>query len=124
MADGFGFTDRIVQAESQYRNGAHPAVHESDVVKAINNFANSIGAPQWAHTNQIEVRRLRMHMLTLYPQLMASQAPPDSKQHYKAIDEDMRPIEGAYVATTLIYQKLYNSKYQFTDAEQKKQRQA
>jgi len=105
LADAFGFTDRIVKAENKYRHGSHAAVREADVIKAINNFADSIGAPAWAHTNQTEVRRLRMHMLTLYPQLMSSQGPPDATHHYKAINDDMRPIEGAYVATTMVYQK-------------------
>jgi hypothetical protein len=117
LADAFGFTDRIVHAETEYRNGAHAAVHEADVVKAVNNLVTTIGAPQWAHTNPSEVRKLRMHMLVLYPQLIASQEPPDSKGHYKAVSEGMRPMEAAYLATSLLYQKAYNSDYQFTDAE-------
>jgi hypothetical protein len=117
LADAFGFTDRIVQAEVAYRNGTHAAIHETDVVKAINNLTSTIGAPQWAHTSQPEIRKLRMHMLVLYPQLMASQDPPDTKGHRKAVSDNMRPIEASYLATALLYQKAFNSEYQFTDAE-------
>jgi len=117
LADAFGFTDRIVHAETEYRNGGHPAVHESDVVKAINNMVTTIGAPGWAHTNLVEVRKLRMHMLVVYPQLIANQEPPDNNGHHKAVSDNLRPIEAAYLATTMLYQKAYNSDYQFTDAE-------
>jgi hypothetical protein len=117
LADAFGFTERIVHAETDYRNGAHPAVHESDVVKAVNNMVDAIGAPQWAHTSPAEVSKLRMHMLAVYPQLLASQEPPDSKGHVKAVSNNLRPMEAAYLATTLLYQKAYNSEYQFTEAE-------
>jgi hypothetical protein len=61
LADALGFTDRIVQAEIASRNGTHPAIHEADVVRAINNLTNTIGAPQWAQTNQLEVRKLRSY---------------------------------------------------------------
>jgi hypothetical protein len=117
LADAFGFTDRIVHAEAEYHNGGHPAVHESDVVKAVNNMVTAIGAPQWAQTSPAEVRRLRMHMLVIYPQLIASQEPPDSNGHHKAVSNNLRPIEAAYLATTMLYQKAYNSEYQFTEAE-------
>jgi len=119
VADAFGYTDRVVQAETAFRSSQHSAIHESDIVKSVNNFADSIGAPAWVHTNRIEVRKLRMHMLTLYPQLMASHAAPDAKHHYKPLDDDMRPVEGTYVAMTLLYQKMSNPDYQFTDAEKK-----
>jgi hypothetical protein len=117
LADAFGFTNRIVKAETDYRNGAHSAVHEADVVKAINNMVDTIGAPQWAHTSPAEVSKLRMHMLVVYPQLLASQEPPDSKGHVKVVSNNLRPMEAAYLATTLLYQKAYNSEYQFTEAE-------
>jgi hypothetical protein len=117
LADALGFTDRIVQAEIGHRNGTHPAVHEADVVKAVNNLTNTIGAPQWAQTNRVEVRKLRMHLVVLYPQLMASQEPADANGHRKAVNESLRPIEASYLATSMLYQKAFNSEYQFTDTE-------
>jgi hypothetical protein len=58
-----------------------------------------------------------MHMLVLYPQLLVSREPPDAKGHYKAVSEKLRPMEAAYLATTLLYQKAFNAEYQFTDVE-------
>jgi len=117
LADLFGFTDRIVQAETAYRNGAHAPIHEADIVKAVNNLVGTIGAPTWANTSQAEVRKLRMHMLIAYPQLIANQGPPDANGNFKVLGENMRPVEASYVATSLLYQKIYNADYQFTAAE-------
>lgn len=94
VADAFGFTDRIVRAESEYRNGAQPDVHQADVVKAVNNMVTSLGAPQWAHTTPAEVTRLRMHLLVLYPNLIASQDGPDEKGNYQPLNDKMRPVAG------------------------------
>ncbi len=117
VADAFGFTDRIVRADVAYQQKTLPAVHESDIVKAINNIVSTIGGPQWARTNQVEVRKLRMHMLVLYPQLLASRERPDGNGHRKAVGDNLRPIEAAWIATTMLYQKAYNADYQFTETE-------
>jgi hypothetical protein len=117
IADAFGFTDRIVQAEVAYQNGMHIPVHEADIVKAVNNLVNTVRAPAWVRTNQAEVRKMRMRLLTVYPRLIASQEPPDDHGRYKALSENMRPVEAAYIAICLLYQKHYNADFQFTDEE-------
>ena len=104
IADSFGFTDRIVQAEAAYRDGSQAPVHEADIVKAVNNLANAFGAPAWVHTNQVEVHNARMRLIAPYPRLFASQEPPDDKGNYNAPSENMRPVEAAYIAITLLYQ--------------------
>jgi hypothetical protein len=118
VADSFGFTDRIVQAEVAYRNGKHAPIHEADIVKAFNNLANSVGAPAWVRTNQVEVRKWRMRLLATFPRLIASQEQPDANGHYKALSDNMGPAEAAYIAISLLYQKHYNVDFQFTDEEQ------
>jgi hypothetical protein len=117
IADPFGLTDRIVQAETAYRDGAHAPIHEADIVNAVNNLANTFGAPAWVRTNQIEVRSLRMRLLVANPRLIASQEPPDANGQYKALSENMRPVEAAYIAISMLYQKRYNALFQFTDEE-------
>lgn len=117
LGDALGFTNRVVTAEVNFRNGSHQAVHETDIVNAVNNLATTVGTPQWTHTNLAEVKKLRMHMLVLYPEMIASRERPDSKGHYKAVSDAMGPMEASYIATMLIYQKAYNPDYQFTDAE-------
>ncbi len=118
VADAFSFTDRVVQAESAYRNGVHAGVQEADIVKAVNNLAKSINAPVWVRTNQAEIRKLRMRLLVTYPQLFASQEPPDAEGHYKALSEKMSPVEAVYLATSLLFQKRFNADFQFTEEEQ------
>ena len=118
IADSFGFTDRIVKTEAAYRNGTHASIHEADIVKAVNNLANTFAAPAWVHTNQVEVRKVRMRLLVSYPRLFASQEPPDEKGSYKALSENMRPVEASYLAICLLYQKHYNADHQFIEEEQ------
>jgi hypothetical protein len=121
FADAFGFTDRIVNAEIASHREGHPRVTEVDVANAVNHLADAAGAPSWIKTNQNEVRKLRMHMLVLYPSLLASRARPDADGHRKAVSDDLGPVEAAYIATTMIYQKLNNPEYQFTPDEKKEQ---
>lgn len=119
VADLFGFTDRVVQAEKAYLQGEQLPIQEADVVRAINDLANSAGTPAWTHTSVSEATKLRVRLTVLYPQLMAYQGPPDSKGGYKLFGAEMSPLQAAYLATSLVYQKIYNSDYQFTAAEQK-----
>lgn len=117
LADTFGFTDRIAHAEISYRSNNHRPVRETDIVRAVNNLANTIGAPQWARTNTAEVRKLRMHLVVIYPQLIASQKQPSARGNFEAVSEKMSPMEASYVAATMVYQKIYNVEYQFTEKE-------
>jgi hypothetical protein len=80
-------------------------------------LANTVGTPVWVHTNQAEVRKVRMRLLGAYPGLIASQEPPDTDGHYKALSDNMRPVEAAYIAVCLLYQKRYSADFQFTDEE-------
>lgn len=117
IADSFGFTNRIVQVDALYRHGQHRGVTEQDVLRAVNNFVDKVQAPAWAHATPQEVRKLRMRLLVLYPQLMASHAAPDTSGHYRALDDTMSPLEAAHLATSLLYQKAFNEEYQLTDKE-------
>jgi hypothetical protein len=116
-ADAFGFTDRIAQAEIAYRQGQHPAVHEQDIVNAVNNLASTLGTPTWTHTTQPEVRRLRVRLFATVPKLFANHEPPDAKGHYGLLSPNMGPIEASYIATTMLYMKVFYGDFQFTDAE-------
>jgi hypothetical protein len=113
----FHYAGRVAQAETDYRKGVHSAVHEEDIVKAHNNFMNTVGAPAWALTNQAEVRKLRMGYLARYPKLLANQVPPDANGKYEALSKDIAPIEAVFLATSLIYSKQYSPEYQLTPNE-------
>ena len=118
VADSFHFSQRVAQAETDYRRGVHPAVHEEDLVRANNNLAHTLGAPEWAYTSQSEVRKLRMQFMARYPELLANQAKPDANGRFEALSKNIGPVEAAFLATTLIYQKLYSPEYQLTAHEQ------
>ena len=119
VAKAYGFNERIVQAELAYRHNQHPAIKEEDVTRSVNNLMSSSGAPSWAQTDAREVHKLRMLLIIRYPHMMASEAPPDSHGRYRALDDTMSPLEGAYVAGSMLHQKLLNPEFQFTREEQK-----
>jgi hypothetical protein len=117
VTSALGFNERVVQAELNYRKGLHPAVQTADIVKAVNNLSNSIGAPTWAHTDAQEVTKLRMWLLVLYPHMIASSTPHQADGNLELLSPKMSPIEASYIATILIQQKLWNSYYQLSPAE-------
>lgn len=53
------------------------------------------------------------------PHFMASEAPPDEKGHYRALDDDISPLQATYIAALLVQQKLLNPNFQFTEEEKK-----
>lgn len=118
IADSYGITARIATAHAAWRRGALSGISESAVVHSVNHLMEKMGSPQWAYTSQTEVRKLRVRMVMAFPQLMAYNGPPDEDGHYRVISDTMSPIQAAYTALTLVYQKIYNSDYQFTLAEQ------
>lgn len=117
IADAFGFTDRIAGAEAAYRKGGHASVSEEQVVTAVNNFSNTLSAPTWTHTTQSEVRKLRVRLCVVLPQLFVNHGPPDAKGHYQLLSPEMSPLEASYIATTMLYMKVFDSDFQFTDSE-------
>lgn len=116
-ADALGYTGRLVAAEADFVKGQHSTVKEDTVVLAVNNFVTTVGGAMWTHTNKSEVRKLHMQMTTLYPQLMVDPVRRDSKGHYEALHDGMGPMEAVYLASYLLFQKLNNPDYQFTEAE-------
>lgn len=107
-----------MQAQENYRAGAQSAIHEADIVKAVNNFATTIGAPAWAHTTPAEVRKLRVRLGIVMPQLFLYEGPPDAKGRYPLLSPKMSPLEASFVALTMLNMKAFNPDFQFTAAEQ------
>lgn len=116
-ADAFGYTTRVVQAHRDYLQGKSHSLHEEDIVAAINRFATTLRLPAWAHTNQEEARKLRIHLFLAMPQLFGNHEAPDANHHHQLVSANMSPMEAGYIASTLLYMKAFNPKYQFSDAE-------
>jgi hypothetical protein len=116
-ADAFNFTGRVVQAQQLYLQGDNSAVHESDIVSAVNRFTTTLGLPKWAQTNEREVRRLRVRLFLVMPQLFANHDATDPKAPRPLFSQNMSPMEAGYVATTLLFMKVVNPQYQFSTDE-------
>ncbi len=100
ITSALGFNERVVQAELKYRNGMHPAASADDIVKAVNNLANTIGAPAWSHTDAQEVTKMRMWLLVLYPHMIASSTPRQPDGKLELLSPKMSPVEATYIATS------------------------
>ena len=116
VPDAFGLTEAIIRSETAYRSGGQPPLHEQNVVDAVNAFAAALGTPVWTHTSQSEVRTLRMHLMVELPQLFVNRTKSANGQ-YSPASPDLSPLEASWIATSLLRQKVFNSNYQFTDAE-------
>lgn len=117
VADGLHYSQRVAQAETDYRNGSLLPLHDQDLVMAHNNFAHALSLPGWASTNLEEVRMLRMRFVALYPQLLGSHAPAGKGGKLQILSNDISPAEAVFLSTTLIYQKLFNEEFQMTQTE-------
>jgi len=109
--------ERVVSAELRFRRGNHKPIAEKDVAEAVNRLATRMSLPPYAHTSKSEVRRLRMRLLTVFPQFIASDAPPKADGTFEAVSEVMSPLQAAFAAAVLIEQKLSNPTFQVTEQE-------
>lgn len=117
VASGFHLTQRLAQAETDYRNGAQPAVHEADLVRAHNNLIHSLQLPEWASTSIDEMRKVQMGCTLAYPDLFADQASLDKDGRLSLLSENLSPAQAMFLETTLLYQKFHNPNNQLTESE-------
>ena len=103
--------ERLIAAEVDYRTGRGGAIPETKVVRLINELANAWNAPAYARTDQREVRRMRVNLVPLMPDL-ASRGAAKS-----LVSPDMSPLEAAYISLLLIEQKTTNPSYQLNRKE-------
>ncbi len=116
-SNGLHLTQRIAQAETDYRNGAQPAVHEADLVRAHNNLVHSLQLPDWVATNADEVRLVHTDFALAYPELLADKASLDKNGRLSLLSDDLSPAQVMFLETSLLYQKLHNPKFRMTGAE-------
>jgi len=111
--------DRLVNAELHYQNGEGGAINEGQIAGAVNQLADTLGAPSYAHTTEQEVKKVRLRMLTLYPSFVGrgpSSRRDDSHPHF---DENMGPLEAFHVTATMLHQKVFNPEFQISEQEAK-----
>lgn len=118
--------DRLVRAEVEYRtrNGKQKAIDERDVVRMVNNLADTLQLPDYAKTNTLQVRHLRMGV---WPRLKDFIRQEDAKERAKPnahiglrTTTKMSPLEATYLAMLMLQQKANNAAYQITPNEERR----
>jgi hypothetical protein len=112
--------NRIIRAELKYRNNQRDGVSETDIAVVINNLATQFNAPEYAKTNELEVRELRVASARIMPNFVG---------RYRIAEEDrvglinneinpkMSPIEAVFITGFLVSQKTSSPYYQMSNAE-------
>ena len=109
--------NRLVQAETAHRQGRGPGVQEDDIVRTVNLLVARFGAPNYAATNQRQVRHLRMRIALAEPNFMGvGMSRPGSKVG-DSVNTTMSPLQAAHLMAVLIDQKLTNPDYQIPPDE-------
>lgn len=109
-------TERLVSAEINYRQGQGGAIPETNVVRLIDEFATTWNLPAYARTDVLELRRFRVNLVSLMPDL----ATRDSSE--TLISSSMSPLEATYITLLLMEQKTINPEYQLTPQERAAQK--
>lgn len=117
------FTDiknRIIRSELKYRNNQRDGVSETSIAVVINNLAAQFNAPDYAKTNELEVRELRVTFSRIMPNFVGRYRVNEEDQVgsiNNEINPKMPPIEAVFTVGTLIFQKMHSPYYQMSNAE-------
>lgn len=112
--------ERIARTEKKYRNNQRSGIPEVKVVQALNGLATRFNAPEYARTNEMEVRDLRMSMMTHLPQFVGVFRESEANRNNSVnpiINQNLSPTEAVLMMLMMIQQKETNPFYQMTDAE-------
>lgn len=114
--------DRLVYAEMQYRQGRGRPVTEDQIIKLTNMLADEFGLPAYAHTNQSQVRSMRMFLMHYNPTLMG--IIPLGDEGGKSISDDLSPLQATHLLLEVIGHKLSDHTFQLAPGEEWDQHQA
>lgn len=109
--------DRLVRAETAYRNGLQQGVLERDIVELFNSVSDRLGLPSYAKTSLQQVRTLRMQLALSSPAFMASGLANPNMKVGESIPESMSPLQAIHLINSLLDQKVINPEYQVEPAE-------
>lgn len=103
------FLERVAQAELNYRSGRKAGIPEANIVRVIDHLAIMLAAPNYARTDEDEVRDMRLSVSQMMPNfiprrpLVAGEESPVGFAY--TVDPLMAPLEAVYVTRFLIMQK-------------------
>lgn len=118
-----GFTataiqSRVGRAESRYRRGQSPGVRESKVVRTVNGLVAQFQLPGFVTTNNYEVRKLRLELMHIFPDIISRSAHGiEPLAQGASLDDAMSPAESLFVLAMMLQQKLANPEYQVSFSE-------
>lgn len=119
---GNSVKNRIVNAEQKFQDGKGQGITELAVARALNGLVVKFNAPSYAYTSPSEVRELRGRLLAFLPDLIGRGRVADGNARAKTPRSPiplMSPVEAAYVAMTMIHQKMNNPEFQMTQSERR-----
>ncbi|MBO0726146.1 MAG: hypothetical protein J2P52_11145 [Blastocatellia bacterium] len=103
------FMKRVAQAEIDYRSGRKAGIPEANIVRVIDYLAAKLGAPNYARTDEDEVRDKRLSISQIMPNFIPCRPPGEGKESPTGssytVDPLMSPLEAVYVTHSLIAQK-------------------
>ncbi len=109
---------RLATAEEAYWKGRQAAIREEDIAAALNSVVAKLNLPEYAQTNQSQIRHLRMETLERNPRFMGLKVRTESSTgEPSTIFGTMSPLQAFHLTLTLIDQKFVAPFYQVTPAE-------
>lgn len=115
------YKERLVRAEINYRRGQRVGISDSNIVRVLDELARELNAPEYAKTDEDEVRETRLAIAYMLPHLIPPQSLSAEEQSSRelpyTVSPTMSPVEAVFVARFLIMQKEINESSQITRAE-------
>lgn len=115
-----GMKDRLVRAEMNYRKGKK-GIREEDIVRTVNELADTMGAPAYAKTSKLQVKVMRVKLMGDHPSFIAQERDEKKKGLKKKVGDtlnpEVSPLEGAFITMMMVQQKVLNEDWQKTPEE-------
>jgi hypothetical protein len=114
--------NRIVSAEQSFQEGNSKGISEFTLARALNGLVVKFNAPEYAKTSASEVKEVRGRLLAFLPDLIGRGRVEKGKVQARKLGssiEEMSPVEAAYLAMTMLHQKMYNPDFQVTQEERR-----
>jgi hypothetical protein len=108
---------RLAISETAYRNGVGPGVTESQMVDLMNSLAETLRLPDYAKTTPLQIRVLRMALLTQSPHFMGSGMVREGMRTGESINQEMSPLQAMHLFSFMVDQKILNPEYQDPDSD-------
>jgi hypothetical protein len=107
------FMERVAQAEIDYRSGRKAGIPEANVVRVFDYLAVKLRAPNYARTDEDEVRDKRLSIAQIMPNFIPRRPPGAGEESPLwfpyTVDPLMSPLESVYVTHSLITQKEFGN---------------